>query len=247
MARSTAEVEYHAIATITCEIIWLLSLFKDLGLSGLAPALLKCDNQAALYIAANHVFHERTKHIEVDCHFIREKMQAGIILPTCVSTRAQLADIFTKIVFVAQHHFYLSKLGVLNLFSPPNLRGSVESGQCREYYISATLHTLVTECWAGRQCSNKKCSNQMLLSWMFVTLFHFCFGPLSLSLLDTRFTYIDHACIKGWDNASIKGWDNKTEQCREKFNDNDQHSHYFNQVSSIAVWLSFHKVMMVHF
>jgi len=146
VARSTAEAEYRAIATVTCEIIWLLSLFKDLGLSGLAAVLLKCDNQAALYIAANPVFYKRTKHIEVDCHFIREKLQAGIILPTYVSTRAQLADIFTKVVSVAQHHFCLAKLGVLNLFSPPNLRGSVESGQCREYYISATLHTLVTEC-----------------------------------------------------------------------------------------------------
>jgi len=127
VARSTAKAEYRAIATVTCEIIWLLSLFKDLGLSGLAAVLLKCDNQAALYIAANPVFYKRTKHIEVDCHFIREKLQAGIILPTYVSTRAQLADIFTKVVSVAQHHFCLAKLGVLNLFSPPNLRESVES------------------------------------------------------------------------------------------------------------------------
>jgi len=127
VARSTAEAEYRALATVTCEVIWLLSLFKDLGLSTLAPARLKCDNQAALYLAANPVFHERTKHIEVDCHFIREKMQAGIIHPTYVPTRAQLADVFTKVVSVAQHSFLLSKLGVLDLFSPPNLRGSIEN------------------------------------------------------------------------------------------------------------------------
>jgi len=101
-------------------------LFKDLGLPGLAPALLKCDNQVALYIVANPVFNEHVKHIEVDCHFIREKMRAGIIHPTYVSTKAQLADIFTKIVSISQHHLLLSKLGVLNIFSPPNLRGSVE-------------------------------------------------------------------------------------------------------------------------
>jgi len=126
VARSTAEVEYRAIATTTCEIMWLLSLFRDLGLSHLAPAVLKCDNQAALYIAANPVFHERTKHIEVDCHFIRKKMQAGLICPSYVPTKAQLADIFTKVVYVVQHSFLLSKLGFFNLFSPPNLRGSVE-------------------------------------------------------------------------------------------------------------------------
>jgi len=54
-------------------------------------------------------------------------MQAGIISPTYVHTKNQLADIFNKIVFVAQHTFLLSKLGILNLFSPPNLRGSVEN------------------------------------------------------------------------------------------------------------------------
>ena len=98
VARSTAEAKYRAITTATCEVIWLLSLFNDLGLIALAPALLKCDNQAALYIAANPVFHEHTKHIEVDCHFVREKMQAGIIHPTYFHTKAQLADIFPKIV-----------------------------------------------------------------------------------------------------------------------------------------------------
>jgi len=53
-------------------------------------------------------------------------MKAGVISPTYVSTAAQLADIFTKVVSVSQHHHLLSKMGVLNLFSPPNLRGIVE-------------------------------------------------------------------------------------------------------------------------
>ena len=134
VARSTTEAEYRAIAT-TCEVTWLLQLFKDLTLSSLAPATLRCDNQAALYIAANPVFHERTKRIEVDCHFLREKMQAGVIFPTYVSTKVQLADFFTKIVPVAQHHLLLSKLGVHNIFPPPNLRGCEE---CRNIKYAAT-------------------------------------------------------------------------------------------------------------
>lgn len=88
VARSTVEVEYRAISTTICEVTWLLQLFKDLGLPNLAPAMLKCNHQATLYIAANPVFHERTKHIEVDCHFIRDKMKEGIIQPTYVSTKA---------------------------------------------------------------------------------------------------------------------------------------------------------------
>ena len=91
VARSTAEAEHRAIASVTCEVTWLLSLFKDLGLSGLAPAQLKCENHVALHIAANPVFHEHSKHIEVDGHFMIEKMQAGIIHPTYVPTKAQLA------------------------------------------------------------------------------------------------------------------------------------------------------------
>jgi len=127
VARSTVEAEYRAIATTTCEVTWLIQLFRDLGLPPLAPASLKCDNQAALYIAANPVFHERAKHIEVDCHFIRERMQSDIIQPTYVSTQAQLADVFAKIVTVSQHHSLLHKLGVHDIFSPPNLRGSIEA------------------------------------------------------------------------------------------------------------------------
>ena len=79
VSRSSAESEYRTMATITSEIVWLIALLDTFGVHHKQPAALYCDSKAALYIAANLVYHERTKHIEVDCHFIREKIQDGVI------------------------------------------------------------------------------------------------------------------------------------------------------------------------
>lgn len=113
VARSSAEAEYRAMALTTCEVTWLTHLLKDLGISSLSPVDLKCDNQAALSIAVNPVHHERTKHVEVDCHFVRDKVSQGLIKPVYVSTHNQLADILTKSLPVDKHRGLLSKLGVL--------------------------------------------------------------------------------------------------------------------------------------
>lgn len=86
IARSIVKAKYRAMALATCEVTWLTQLQKDLGLKALQPVLLKCDNQAALSIVVNPVHHEHTKHVEVDCHFIRDKVSSGTIKPQYVPT-----------------------------------------------------------------------------------------------------------------------------------------------------------------
>ncbi|RVX11138.1 Retrovirus-related Pol polyprotein from transposon RE1 [Vitis vinifera] len=96
VAKSSAEAEYRAMTLATCELIWLRHLLRELRFGKDEQMKLICDNQAALHIASNPVFHERTKHIEVDCHFIREKITSGCVAASFVNSNDQLADIFTK-------------------------------------------------------------------------------------------------------------------------------------------------------
>ena len=112
VARSTAEAEYRSIAMTVCEVMWLKQLLKDLGVKHLGSTPLHCDNQAALAIATNPVHHEKTKHVDIDCHFIRDTTNAGIITPVYIPSKHQIADVFTKVLPTKQHNSILHKLGV---------------------------------------------------------------------------------------------------------------------------------------
>ena len=80
VAKSSAEAEYQAMALATCELIWLKQFLQELRFGKDGQMTLVCDNQATLHIASNPVFHKRTKHIEVDYHFIREKIASRCML-----------------------------------------------------------------------------------------------------------------------------------------------------------------------
>ena len=79
VARSSAEVEYCSMASAACELVWLNRLLTDLGYPCSILITLYCDNQSSIHIASNPVFHECTKHIQVDCHYIWQQVQSKLI------------------------------------------------------------------------------------------------------------------------------------------------------------------------
>lgn len=110
VARSSTESEYRALAQTAAEITWICSLLKNLHLFLHQPPLLLCDNISALALSAIPIFHARTKHIEVDYHYIRESVTSRAISIRHVSTNVQLADIFTKSLPKARFKLLNSKL-----------------------------------------------------------------------------------------------------------------------------------------
>jgi len=93
-----------------CVLQWLTYLFQDLHLSLSQLATLYCDNQSALQIAFNQVFHECIKHIEIDCHLIREKLNTDLLKLLFITFTMQVADIFTKPLASPQFDTFKSKL-----------------------------------------------------------------------------------------------------------------------------------------
>ncbi|XP_020204935.1 uncharacterized protein LOC109790232 [Cajanus cajan] len=117
VSRSSSEAEYQALASTTCEIQWLSYLLDDFKVSYKKPALLFCDNDSAIQIACNQVFHERTKHIEIDCHVVREKVNLGVLNLLPVSSSMQLADIFTKALHPHVFKVSYGKRGMYDIHS----------------------------------------------------------------------------------------------------------------------------------
>jgi hypothetical protein len=124
VARSSTEAEYKALANAAAEVQWLYSLLHELGHSSPSSSILWCDSIGATYLSANPVFHARTKHIEIDFHFVRDMVASKHLLVRFVSTHDQLADLLTKPLSSPWFVLLRSKLNVIPM--PLDLRDCVK-------------------------------------------------------------------------------------------------------------------------
>jgi histone deacetylase 1/2 len=111
---SSTEAEYKAVGDATAKIIWVQSLLQELGISQPQPPILWCDNIGCTYLSANPVFHARTKHIEVDYHFIWERVSQKRLQIKFISSKDQLADIFPNPLSLPQFEFCRRNLTLLD-------------------------------------------------------------------------------------------------------------------------------------
>ncbi|BFG38701.1 hypothetical protein CerSpe_249750 [Prunus speciosa] len=115
---SSAEAEYQSMVHGICEMLWIRKLLKELGFMAKDAMKLYCDNQAAIDIANNPVQHDRTKHVEIDRHFINEKLESNVISVPHVKADEQLTDVLTKAVSRQVFSDSLDKLGIGDIYSP---------------------------------------------------------------------------------------------------------------------------------
>jgi hypothetical protein len=112
VSRSCTEAECKAVANTTAEIMWIQTLLKEIGIPSPRSARLWCDNMGAKYLSSNPFFHARTKHIEVDFHFVRERVLSNQLQIDFMPTGDQVDDGFTKGLAVQQLEYFKHNLNL---------------------------------------------------------------------------------------------------------------------------------------
>ncbi|KAL0560408.1 hypothetical protein IC582_000813 [Cucumis melo] len=118
VARSSVEAEYRAMSLGVCEEIWLQKVMFDLHQECETPLKLFCDNKAAISIVNNPVQHDRTIHVEINRHFIKERLDSGSICIPYIPSSQQVADVLTKGLLKPNFDFCVSKLGLIDIYVP---------------------------------------------------------------------------------------------------------------------------------
>ncbi|GKB29611.1 hypothetical protein Tco_0869012 [Tanacetum coccineum] len=127
ISRSLAEDEYIFFASTTFEVLCLTHLLSDLGTKGLLLVTLYCDSTFASQIAANPVFHEKTKHFDIDVHLVREKVSSGAISTVKINSAENIADVFTKGLSITQHKQFFLRLNLVDMFQGLNVASQLSS------------------------------------------------------------------------------------------------------------------------
>jgi hypothetical protein len=112
VSRSFTEAEYKVVANITAELLWIRALLQELGVRISSPPTLWCDNIGATYMAVNPVFHARTKHVEINFHFVRDHVADKSLVVCFVPSSDQIADVLTKPLVFAKFQQLCFKLNV---------------------------------------------------------------------------------------------------------------------------------------
>jgi hypothetical protein len=113
VALSTVEAEYIAANVTSHEAVWLRKLLARLFDQELETTLIHCDNQSCVKLSENPIFHDRSKHIEIKYHFIRDMVQKGSVNLQYVSTDKQNANILAKPLSKAKFVYFRDKLGMM--------------------------------------------------------------------------------------------------------------------------------------
>jgi hypothetical protein len=127
------------MAVTTTEISWITSFLSELHMLPHQPPVLWCDNLGATFLAANPVFHARTKHIELDYNFVREKVANQHLIVKFICSADQIGDFFTKSLPRARFALLRDKLHVVE--NPSRLRGRVECKETDQLDGSISGHT----------------------------------------------------------------------------------------------------------
>ena len=118
MGRSSADVQFRSLAHGICDAIWIKRSFEDLKISMSLLMKIYCDNKVVIPIAHNPILHDRTKYIEVDKHFIKEKIENVLICVSYVPSAQQVANILTKGLHKGQFELLVNKLAMEDIYKP---------------------------------------------------------------------------------------------------------------------------------
>jgi len=131
VSRSSTEAEYKALANASAELCWMQALLCELGVSLSAAPTLYCDNIGAIYLSSNPMYHARTKHVEIDYHFVRDKVAEKNLQVKYLSSKEQFADVFTKPLVSTRFHWMCSNLNIFS--STLRLQGCIGSSHVDTY------------------------------------------------------------------------------------------------------------------